>query len=463
MIPLKIEEVIKATSGFTDGVIEGVIKGVSTDSRNIKGGELFVPLAGENFDGHDFIKDALEKGAAAALCEMRKKGKLGPCNDRSLIIFVDNTQKALLMLAGYYRNLFNIPFVAVTGSVGKTTTKNMIAEVLKTRFEVLKTEGNFNNEIGLPLTLFCLDKRHQIGVVEMGMSGLGEIRRLSAVVKPNVSVITNIGVAHIEKLGSKQNIARAKMEILEPLKRDDLAVLNADSPELWEKRDDIVPRTVYFGLERGDVRVGNIESFGNNGIKFHIYGKYGDMRFEVPLPGSHNAKNAAAALAVGFELGLSEKQIQEGFSNLKAAKMRMEFKKSKTGAVIIDDTYNANPDSMKAALDILAESGRGKKKAAVLGDMRELGDYSKTAHREVGRYAADKTDILVAIGEFSGDMAEGFCEKRSDTNSLFKYNATSSAAKDIKKIVEDCDIILIKASRAMKLEEITMVLMGVLD
>ncbi|HHW02994.1 MAG TPA: UDP-N-acetylmuramoyl-tripeptide--D-alanyl-D-alanine ligase [Thermoanaerobacterales bacterium] len=463
MIPLNIEEVVKATAGFISGTSKGVIKGVSTDSRNIKSGELFVPLSGENFDGHEFIKEAIKKGAAAALCEIRKKGKVDLQGEIGPIIYVDNTQRALLLLAKYYRGLFNIPFVAVTGSVGKTTTKNMIAEILQTRFKVLKTEGNFNNEIGLPLTLFGLEKHHQIGVVEMGMSGFGEISRLAEIVNPSVSVITNIGVSHIEKLGSRQNIARAKMEILEPLKKDDLAVLDADSPELWEKRDDIIPRTVYFGLERGDVRVRDIESCGNMGIKFQIYGKYGEMVFEVPLPGKHNAKNALAALTVGFELGLSQEEIKKGFSKLKPSKMRMEYKKSRTGAIIIDDAYNASPDSMKAALDMLAESGKGKRKAAILGDMRELGDYAKTAHRDVGRYAADKTDILVTIGDFSDDMAEGFCEKRSDTKCLFKYNSTKSAVKDIEKIVEDCDIILIKASRAMKLEEITEALMGVLD
>jgi len=463
MIPLKIEEVIKATSGFAEGEIRGFIAGVSTDSRNIKDGELFVPLSGENFDGHDFIKNAFEKGAVAALCEKAKRGKVGLFNSGDPIIYVDDTQKALLMLAAYYRSLFSIPFVAVTGSVGKTTTKNMIAEVLKTRFEVLKTEGNFNNEIGLPLTLFGLERHHRIGVVEMGMSGLGEISRLAGVVKPSISVITNIGIAHIEKLKSRQNIARAKMEILEPLKQHDLAVLNADSPELWERKGRLVPRTVYFGLDRGDVRVASIESFGNTGIKFGISGKYKDMVFEVPLPGAHNAMNAAAALTVGFELGLSQDQIQDGFSSLKPSKMRLEFKKSKTGAVIIDDAYNANPDSMKAALDLLAESGRGKKRAAVLGDMRELGGLSKTAHMEIGRYAADKTDVLVAVGNFSGDMAQGFCQKRSDKNSVFTYDTTGDAEKNIEKNVEDCDIILIKASRAMKLEEITQVLMGVLD
>jgi len=238
MKTLNLREVIEATRGKYSGKhFDILIKGVSTDSRTIRENDLFIPLEGPNFDGHDFIRQAFEKGATAVLCEESKREKVKALPGDK-VIFVDNTQLALLDLAAYYRALFPIPFVAVTGSVGKTTTKEMIAEVLKSRFRVLKTPGNLNNEIGVPLTMFLLDECHDIGVVEMGMSGLGEIRRLANVVKPKVAVITNIGVTHIEKLGSREKIAQAKMEILEPLTGKDIAVLNADSADVEGKGRD---------------------------------------------------------------------------------------------------------------------------------------------------------------------------------------------------------------------------------
>ena len=243
----------------------------------------------------------------------------------------------------------------------------MIAEILKTRFKVLKTPGNLNNEIGLPLTLFQLDESYQIGVVELGMSGLGEILRMVNIVRPKAAVITNIGISHIEKLGSKQNIARAKMEILEPMDKSNLAVLNADSSELWDVKDTIIPKTVFFGQGRGDVRAKNIKSDDVNGLEFDIYGCYGEMTFRVPLPGIHNVNNALAAIVVGFQMGLSQEEIQRGLLNLKLPEMRLQFKKSYFGADIIDDSYNASPDSMKAALDLLSQRGQGKRRAVILG------------------------------------------------------------------------------------------------
>jgi len=450
MIPLDIKEVIFAVEGHTEKEISGSILGVSTDSRTIEPGRLFIPLVGENFDGHDFIKQALDKGATFALCEINKKNKL-LFFDR--VIFVKNTHQALMNLASYYRSLFDIPFVAVTGSVGKTTTKNMIAEVLKTKYRVLKTEGNYNNEIGLPLTLFNLDKSHQIGVVEMGMSGFGEISRMVNIVKPHVAVITNIGISHIEKLGSKENIAKAKMEILEPLKPDDLAVLNADSEELWEKKNDLPTRSIYFGIKRGHIRAENISSLGERGIAFDLISETGKFSLRLSLPGTHNVYNALAAIAVGMEYGVSLQNIAHTLAQIKPAHMRSELKISFFGAVIIDDCYNASPDSMKSALNLLYDMGKGKKKAAILGDMLELGEYSPAAHYNVGKYAAGKTDMLVAVGSYAQDMARGFEEGKSD-GIIYIYENTAKAADSILTLVQDYDIILVKASRGMKMEQI---------
>jgi len=457
MKTLKLKEVIQATQGKYFGEqFDITIKGVSTDSRTINENDLFVPIKGPTFDGHDFIKEAFKKGAAAVLCEENKRAKVSALPGNK-VVFVDSTQLALLNLAAYYRTLFPIPFVAVTGSVGKTTTKEMIAEILKSRFKVLKTQGNLNNEVGLPLTIFQLDESYDIGVVEMGMSGFGEIRRMANVVKPRVAVITNIGITHIEKLGSKENIARAKMEILEPLSKNDTAVLNADSIELWRAKDSIIPKTIFFGRGRGDIRAKNIIS-GDNEIKFDICGCYGEAEFTVALPGVHNVINALAAITVGFEIGLDKEEIQWGLQKLKLPDMRLQLKKSFFGADIIDDAYNASPDSMKAALDYLNQRGLNKKKAAILGDMLELGDISKNAHIEIGKYASDRADKIVAIGNFSEYIRMGAMEGNIDDNCIFTFPTVEEALPNIISLVGDCNIILVKASRGMKLERITQLL-----
>jgi len=446
MKTLDIREVIQATQGeYLNKQFDILIKGVSTDSRTIKENDLFVPLVGPKFDGHDFIRQALEKGAAAALCDKSKKMKVEGLPYKK-IIFVDNTLLALLNLAAYYRTLFDIPFVAITGSIGKTTTKEMIAEILKTRFKVLKTPGNLNNEIGLPLTLFQLDECHDIGVVELGMSGFGEIRRMVNIVKPKVAVITNIGITHIEKLGSRQNIARAKMEILEPLTKKDITVLHADSIELWSAKGKIIPKVVFFGRERGDIRAKNIFS-DDYGIQFDINGCYGEVTFSVSLPGIHNVNK-----------GLTKEEIQVGLQNLKLPEMRLQLKKSFFGADIIDDAYNASPDSMKAALEFLNQRGLGKKKAAIIGDMLELGKLAGKAHFEIGKYAANRADIIIAIGNFSENIKMGALQGKIDSKCVYVFPTVELASLEVTRLVEDCDIILVKASRGMKLEQITQLL-----
>ncbi|KXG78484.1 UDP-N-acetylmuramoyl-tripeptide--D-alanyl-D-alanine ligase [Fervidicola ferrireducens] len=459
MKPISYEEIVKATGGRMKKNIEGEISGVSTDSRTIKPGELFVPLIGEKFDGHDFIKTAFERGAGASLCSEDRKYKISDLEFEKPLILVKDTKEALLKLAKYYRSLFDIPFVAITGSVGKTSTKEMVAAVLGKRYKVLKNEGNFNNEIGLPLTIFRLDD-HEIGVVEMGMSGFGEIRRLSILVRPKVGVITNIGVSHIEKLGSKENIAKAKLEIAEVLSEKDLMVLNADSPELYAKKGKLLPRTLFFGIEKGDLKAEDIVSLGQDGMTFRVIGNGIDFPVKIPFVGIHQVYNALAAVAVGLEFGLSVEEIQRGLLDAKPCKMRLEFKKSRTGATVIDDSYNASPDSMKAALKVLSELGKGKKKAAVLGDMLELGDYAADAHREVGKYAAAVTDILVCIGKHAEDLARGALEGGLSSRFIYTFSKKDEAMACMEKLVGDCDIILVKASRGMKMEEIVDFLVG---
>lgn len=457
MKPLQINDVIDAVKGKTINFTNGIINGVSTDTRTIQEGELFIPLKGENFDGHNFIHKALSKGASFCLCNRNQMEKVETLESER-IIFVDDTSKALIDLAKYYRGLFPTPFIAITGSVGKTTTKEMIAQVLKTKYNVLKTEGNFNNEIGLPHTLFRLNDKHDVGVVELGMSGFGEIARMADAVRPKIGVVTNIGISHIEKLGSKENIAKAKLELLDSMKLKDIIILNAESPQLWEKNNLIRQESIFFGKNKGDVRVKNITNQRTGGISFDITGKYGRHTFKILLPGYHNIYNAVCAIIVGFEMGLVKEEIQEGLLNFKPPKMRQEIKETCFGATIIDDSYNASPDSVKAALDLLGEYGKNKKKVAILGDMLELGDYSTKAHFDVGYYAAGITDIFIAVGKFAKDLAKGAKKGNLADDRIFTYDTTTRACTDVIDIVKDCNIILVKASRAMKMEKIIQLL-----
>lgn len=461
MKPLKINDVINAIDGklYNSCDINGFINGVSTDTRSIKRGELFIPLIGENFDGHDFIKKAFDKGASFCLCSKDKIDKVKKIQNNNIIL-VENTKLALMKLAKYYRRLFPIPFIAITGSVGKTTTKEMIAQVLSKKYNVLKTKGNYNNEIGLPHTLFNLDDKHDVGVVELGMSGFGEISRMADAVRPEIGVITNIGISHIENLGSRENIAKAKMELLDFMKDDDTVVLNAESPELWKRRLLIPQKTIYFGVSRGDVKVQDIEKCSDGTISFSISGKYGNNSFKISIPGEHNVYNAVCAIIVGFEMNLSKEDIQDGLLEFKPPKMRQEFKETYFGATLIDDSYNASPDSVKAALDLLEKIGNGKKKAVVLGDMLELGEYARKAHFDIGYYAGNKVDVLIAVGNFAKDLANGAKRGKILPNNIFTYSTTSEACTNIVSITCDCDIILVKASRALKMEKIIQRLTG---
>lgn len=454
MKSLFLWEVAKATRGHLEQNLNLYITGVSTDTRVIKTGDLFVPLRGPNYDGHDFMGEAFAKGAVASLCDESRKKQLSNELLNKNIIFVENTLESLLQLSKYYKGQFIIPFIAITGSVGKTTVKDMIAEILKVKFCVHKTQGNYNNEIGLPLTLFNLDDKHEVSVVEIGMSGLGEIKKLTHIISPQIAVITNIGVSHIEKLGSKENIAKAKMEILASMTREDLVVLNADSPELLKYQKTITPKKIFFGVKNGDVRALNVKTYGDKGIEFEICGSYGHMSFRVPIPGAHNVYNALAAIIVGFEMGLTHEEIQEGFLNLKPTHMRLEFKKTSSGLTVIDDTYNASPDSMRAALDMLSQSGMGKKKVCILGDMLELGRYSVQAHEDIGRYAAAKADILIGIGTYADSLARGAISGNMDPKNVFAFESVEEALPETEKLASKCDIILVKASRGMKLEQI---------
>ena len=450
MIGLKISEVIGATHGKLLGGDYGLtVAEISTDSRKISPGSLFVAIRGERFDGNDFIADAFENGAAAVLTDRDVVDFPG-----KTLVKVSDTLKALHDLASYYRNMFDIPFVGITGSVGKTSTKDMVACALGARYNVLKNEGNLNNEIGVPLTIFRLEPGYEAGVIEMGMSAFGEIRALTRIVRPKVGIITNIGVSHIEKLGSRQNILRAKLELLEGLQPDGLLILNGDDVMLSGVKDLLEVRTVSYGLEENaDYQAYNIRSKGEKGIDFNIKLDGNEYTVHVPAPGVHNVYNALAALAAGRELQIPAELLIDGIARYSPGKMRLNIIKS-DGLTIINDAYNASPQSVKAAIDVLKEI-EAERRIAVLGDMLELGEWSMSAHRETGAYVAgSNTDLIITVGQAAAYIAEGALETGFPGSGTVVLSNNDEAIRYLKDIIRKGDAILVKGSRGMMMEEI---------
>ncbi len=450
MKPIKLSEILKATGGsLLAGNPEQEIKSITTDSRKLETDALFIPLKGGNFDGHDFVVKALKEGAAAALTE---KDLQAPESGKALIR-VRDTQRALQLLAAYYRSLFSIPVVALTGSVGKTTTKEMIASVLSQKYNTLKTEGNFNNEIGLPLTVFRLEKTHEMAVLEMGMSGFGEIERLSAIAKPDLAIITNIGMSHIELLGSQENIYRAKSEIVQNVKPEGAVLLNGDDLILKKHRAEIERRTYTAGKDPGcDFSAADVQS-NAEGVQFCFRGLGHEFSVHLNIPGEHNVHNALFACAAGLLFGVEEDQIMAALEAFRPANMRMD-KIEHGGFTIINDCYNAAPDSMAAALKVLgAYPG---KKIAVLGDIACLGEYSYEAHCSVGaRVAKEGIDELFTVGEQAKYIAQGAFEGGMDSGRIHSFDTVESLVRNLSASVERGSYILIKASRVMELEKVT--------
>lgn len=440
MKALTLKQIAEAVEGVLEGPVGSedlLVTEVTTDSRTAKAGSLFIPLRGETFDGHDFILKALEGGAVCAFSQR-------PVEGAHCLIRVADTLDALGRLAAYYRSLFRIPIIAITGSVGKTTTKDIIASVLEQKYRVLKTEGNYNNHIGVPLTLFRLEEFHQAAVVEMGMSGFGEIRHLAEIARPDIAVITNIGVSHIENLGSRENIMRAKCEIFDYLKKGGVAVLNADDDLLPQIDGQIPFHKRWYGIRnQRDLYATEIVPVGITGSRCTVHTPHGSFAAEIPLPGEHMVLNALAAAAVGMDMGLTLQEIAAGIAGFVPTKMRMAITKTAAGMTIMNDAYNANPVSMKAAIDVLARAeGR---KVAILGDMFELGSYAEEMHREVGRYALEKgIDVLVCIGPNARYMAEAPGAMHYETQEEFWNKGLAFLQKN--------DTILVKASRGMHFE-----------
>lgn len=451
MRPVTAAEVAAAVGGGLLGPANVTVETVSTDSRSIPEKCLFVPLAGEHSDGHDYMDKAQEAGALAVLCA-RLPRSIRP--DRAYIR-VENTLLALKDLAAWYREQFTVPLVQITGSVGKTTTKEMIASVLEQRLKVHRTAGNFNNHIGVPLTLLAMDPGVQAAVVETGMNHAGEIRYLGEMVRPTVAVITNVGDSHIEFLGSRQGILQAKCEIFEHLQPGGLAVLNGDDELLAPLK--LPFETLLCGRgKRCQYRVSSVRDQGVRGIDCVLITPRETLDLHIPAPGVHMIYPAAMAAAAGERLGLSGEEIVRGIGAYVPTGRRMRVLSLSRGRVLLDDCYNANPQSMSAALRILAGE---KRTLAILGDMGELGPISSQAHRAVGEEVrALGIGGLVAIGEKARDIAEGaagipVCWFPTVEEALTRLPALAD---------REGLAVLVKASHAMKFERITEALQAAL-
>jgi UDP-N-acetylmuramoyl-tripeptide--D-alanyl-D-alanine ligase len=431
------------------------IKGISIDSRTIKEGELFVAIKGDRFDGHDFVPEVIKKGAWGALVDRStletKYGSLGSLKN---IVPVEDTIFTLQEMAHMHREKFAIPVVGITGSNGKTTTKEMLAGILKQKGPVHKNEGNLNNHIGVPLTLLKLDRRHRSSVVEMGMSATGEIDTLARLVSPDVGVITNIGPAHLEFLGTMDMVAQAKAELLSNLKSDGTAVLNADDRYFTTLRNKCSGRVLSFGIEdEADVRAFDIRQ-GKDFTDMTIGADGSTVKVRLPAIGRHNIYNALAAAAGAEAVGMSLDAVKYGLEDFSPVAMRSELKQIK-GRTVLADYYNANPGSVQAALETLISLRAGRRSVAVLGDMLELGETAADAHREVGRTAARLgVDVIIAMGTLSKHILDGAIEAGMPKDRVIMAGSHAEAAALLKERSRNGDAVLIKGSRGMKMEKI---------
>ncbi|NLV92517.1 MAG: UDP-N-acetylmuramoyl-tripeptide--D-alanyl-D-alanine ligase [Firmicutes bacterium] len=462
MEPMTLAQIAElAGAALVTGDRESVVYDITTDSRQVRPGEIFWALRGERFDGHDFSLAAARAGALGLVCEQgqlhRIRAELADSglNDTALLV-VEDTLLALQQLAREYRRLFSLPVVAVTGSAGKTTTKDLTAGVLSTRYPTLKTPGNFNNEIGLPLTLLELNQTHEALVVEMGMRGSGQIAALAQIAVPTVGIVTNVHPVHLELLGSMSAIAAAKGELIQALPREGYGILNADDPLVMSLAEDARCSVLTFGKSpQADLQILQVTAKGQRGIVMDF--AYLGSRYEavVPIPGAHNASNGAAAILAGVACGLTVQEAVRGLANYSPSPMRMEVATLPNGTVLVNDAYNANPAAMEAAIDTVAQMERDKPLWLVLGDMLELGDLAESAHRQVGCYAGKSgAERLIVVGEFAELMAQGAREAGMPADRIHLCADATEARTVTLSLPWQARVILVKASRGVGLEAV---------
>ena len=443
---LTIENVIKAVKGVYHGGkinLNEEVSFITTDSRSADKGCLFAAIKGEKSDGHEYIKAAFDLGALCAI------GERVPDDCSSPFILVNNTIQALGDLAAFYRSQFDIPILGITGSVGKTTAKEMVSSVLSRHYNVHKTSKNLNNELGVPLTLFGITEKHEAAVVEMGISHFGEMRRLGEIVKPNMALYTMIGSAHLEFLGDFDGVLKAKTEMLEFLPDDGVVFINGDNETLNKLR--CRQMICRYGISKDcDVKAENIRLFGTEGMDLDIVTNTRRIPVRINSYGIHLVTAALGAAAVGIHLGMSDEEIAVGIADYVPVGSRSGI--IKTGKLtIIDDCYNANPTSVAAALDSL--SMLNTRRVCILGDMGELGQTAETLHFETGEYAAAKhTNLVIACGELSKNTADG--AKKAGCENVFYFSSKAALYDELPNLVQDGDAVLVKASHSMKFEEI---------
>lgn len=444
---IKLQDIVKAIGGKL--LVEGKQRDFSRvviDSRKVNKGDIFFAIKGENFDAHKFVDNVLENGAGLVI--VHKEEEYKSFSEDSSIVLVEDTKKALLDLASFYIDTLDIKVVGITGSTGKTSTKDLIAAALSEKYKVFKTKGNFNNDIGMPLMILELNKDYEVAILEMGMSNLGEIETLARVAKPDIAVITNIGTSHMENLKTRDNILKAKLEITTLFNENNVIIVNGENDKLHDLESNNY-KIVKIGTESDYNFKGCRIIINKDNIEFSVKenGRAIDQTIFVPVPGKHNVLNSLLAVAVARHLGVSYEEIAEGIKNLEATSMRLDVIKHE-GYTIINDAYNASPDSMIAALEVL-KTYEGRK-IAVLGTMKELGEESPKAHEEVAKYAKDsKVDMLITLGEFNSDFEAGF-----GSENFKAFDSIEDIVHYLKQNLKDGDVLLVKASRSMKFENI---------
>ena len=450
MIPVSVSEILQVVGGrLLHGTPAGTVTSVVTDSRKAAENTLFVAIPGENADGHAFVEKAFAQGAVCALVEREVEISLN-----HPVIFVENTVRAMGALAQLVMKRLCVPTVGITGSVGKTTTRDMTHAVLSAKFNTLKNKNNFNNEIGVPLTVFEADETVTAAVIEMGMDNFGEIDRLSAIVQPNAAIVTNIGMSHIERLGSQENIYRAKSELFAHTKKDGVVILNGDDKILMAHKDEISQKVITVGVKNptADFTASDIKA-EEDSVTFRFSGLGHEFKVELPVPGEHNVSDALLACAAGIYFGVHDAKIAEALQNFTLTGMRMDI--IRCGSItVINDCYNAAPASVSAALSVLSK--RRDRKVAVLGDIAALGAYSYNAHRELGaEVTKNGIDLLITVGENARFIAEGAFENGMDSMNIISVDTVEEIYPYLSSSIKENDVVLVKASRVMGLERVT--------